>query len=207
MSPEEEELIRGAVAGDKVALQSLLLLFYSDIEVTIRQNLGADLAAKLEAQDLMQEVLVAAYQQIKSFAPSDEGSFRAWLKQIAENRVIDAARKFQRIKRGGQAKELDIHRFATESLDNVWDWVFAESNPPDRPVRRQEAREAVQVCLARLPDDQRQAIIAFYFEQQDTREVARRMDRSPGALRELLRRARANLAKDLGTASKWLSSR
>ena len=31
------------------------------------------------------------------------------------------------------------------------------------------------------------------------------MNRTPGAVRELLRRARTNLAKDLGTASKWLS--
>jgi RNA polymerase sigma-70 factor (ECF subfamily) len=188
-------------------LQSLLLIYYSDIELTIRQNLGADLAAKVEVKDLMQEVLLAAYQEIDHFSPSDAGSFRAWLKRIATNRVVDAARKFQRIKRGGQVKQADVQRFTADSLDGVWDWVFAESNPPDRPVRRQEAREAVQVCLARLPDDQRQAMIAFYFEQQDTHEVARRMDRSPGAVRELLRRARANLAKDLGTASKWLSSR
>ncbi len=70
-----------------------------------------------------------------------------------------------------------------------------------------EAREAVQVCLARLDEDQRQAIVAFYFEHQETDQIANRMNRSPGAVRELLRRARANLAKDLETASKWLSSR
>jgi RNA polymerase sigma-70 factor (ECF subfamily) len=206
MTPEDE-LIRNAMNGDKVALQSLLLTHYSDIEATIRQNLGADLAAKLEGQDLMQEVLAAAYREINRFSLSDADSFRAWLKRIAANRVIDAARKYQRIKRGGQAKQLDIHRFTAESLDSVWDWVFAESNPPDRPVRRDEAREAIQVCLARLPSDQREAIVSFYFEQQDTQEIAKCMGRSPGAVRELLRRARANLEKELGTASKWLSGR
>jgi RNA polymerase sigma-70 factor (ECF subfamily) len=203
----EVELFHSAAAGDKVALQSLLLLSYSDIEITIRRNLGADLAAKVEVQDLMQEVLLAVYQQFKDFSPTDSSSFRAWLKRIAANRVVDAARKHQRIKRGGQAKQLVVDRFTTDSLDNVWDWVFAESNPPDRPVRRDEAREAVQVCLAQLEDDQREAVVAFYFQHQDTQEIATRMNRSPGAVRELLRRARANLAKDLGTASKWLSSR
>jgi RNA polymerase sigma-70 factor (ECF subfamily) len=207
MSPEEDELIRSAVAGNKVALQSLLLMHYSDIEATIRQNLGAELAAKLEVRDLMQDVLVAAYQEISRFSPSDAGSFRAWLKRIATNRVVDAARKYQRIKRGGQAKQLDIHRLATESLDNVWDWVCEEVNPPSRPVRSREAREAVQVCLARLQDDQRQALVAFYFEHRDTAEIAEHMGRTSGAVRELLRRARANLAKDLGAASKWLSTR
>jgi RNA polymerase sigma-70 factor (ECF subfamily) len=203
----QEDLIVSAAAGDKVALQSLLLIHYPAIEATIRQNLGASLAAKLEVQDVTQEVLVTAYQQIKSFSPADAGSFPAWLKRIAANRVIDAARKHGRIKRGGQAVHLNLHRSADESLDNVWDWVFEESDPPDRPVRRRETREAVQVCLARLPGDQREAVLAFYFDQQDTQQIAERMGRSPGAVRELLRRARANLAKELDTASKWLSSR
>jgi RNA polymerase sigma-70 factor (ECF subfamily) len=203
----QEDLITNAVAGDNVALQSLLFMHYSDIETTVRQNLGADLAAKVEVQDLMQEVLLAAYQEIGHFAPSDAGSFRAWLKRIATNRVVDAARKFGRAKRGGQAAHIAIHRSATESLDEIWEWVFSESNPPDRPARRREAHEALQVCLARLENGQREAVVAHYFEAKDVQQVAKRMDRSPGAVRELLRRARANLAKDLDTASKWLSSR
>jgi RNA polymerase sigma-70 factor (ECF subfamily) len=203
----DDELITRAVAGDKVALQSLLLIYYSEIEATIRQNLGSRLAAKVEVQDLMQDVLTSIYQEIDHFSPTESGSFRAWLNRIAANRVVDAARKLGRAKRGGQAQHLDIHRLASESLDSVWDWVFSESNSPDRPARRREEREAVQVCLARLQDDQREAVIAFYFEQRDTQEIAQRMNRSPGAVRELLRRARANLAKDLGAASKWLSSR
>jgi RNA polymerase sigma-70 factor (ECF subfamily) len=207
MSREEEKLVANANAGDKVALQSLLLMHYSDIEVTIRQHLGADLAAKLEVQDVMQEVLVTAYKNISRFTPTDAGSFRSWLKRIAANRVVDAARKFQRVKRGGQAAHIAIHRSATESLDEIWEWVFSESNPPDRPARRREAHEALQVCLARLEDCQREAVVAHYFEAQDVQQVAKRMNRSPGAVRELLRRARANLAKDLDTASKWLSSR
>jgi RNA polymerase sigma-70 factor (ECF subfamily) len=205
--PAENDLITSAVAGDKVALQSLLLIHYSEIEATIRQNLGSGLAAKVEVQDLMQDVLTSIYQEIGRFSLAEPGSFRAWLNRIAANRVVDTARKLGRAKRGGQALHLDLQRFSDESLDSVWDWVFSESNPPDQPARRREEREAVQVCLARLQDEQRGAVIAFYFEQRDTQEIARRMNRSPGAVRELLRRARANLAKDLGTASKWLSAR
>jgi RNA polymerase sigma-70 factor (ECF subfamily) len=205
--PAENDLITSAVAGDKVALQSLLLIHYSEIEATIRQNLGSGLAAKVEVQDLMQDVLTSIYQEIGRFSLAEPGSFRAWLNRIAANRVVDTARKLGRAKRGGQALHLDLQRFSDESLDSVWDWVFSESNPPDQPARRREEREAVQVCLARLQDEQREAVIAFYFEQRDTQQIARRMNRSPGAVRELLRRARANLAKDLGTASKWLSAR
>lgn len=202
----EDELIESGASGDKVALQSLLLIHYQEIESAIRQNLGGEVAGQLEVQDLIQEVLVAVYRDIGSFSPTESGSFRAWLKRIAHNRVIDAARKARCVRRGGDRSPLDLNAIS-DSLDNVWDWVFAESNPPDRPVRAAEAREAVQVCLARLADDQREAVIAYYFEHRDTEEIATRMNRSPGAVRELLRRARANLAEGLGTASMWLSSR
>jgi RNA polymerase sigma-70 factor (ECF subfamily) len=205
--PDEDQLIRSAIAGDNTALQSLLLIHYADIEATIRQNLGSRLAAKVEVQDLMQDVLTAVYQEIGRFTVEESGSFRGWLKRVTTNRVIDAARRFRRAKRGGEIVLLDNQRLAAESLDDVWNWVVSDSNPPDRPARRREAREAVQVCLARLPADQRAAVVAYYFEHRDARDIAVRLDRSPGAVRELLRRARANLAKDLGAASKWLSAR
>jgi RNA polymerase sigma factor (sigma-70 family) len=122
--------------------------------------------------------------------------------------VIDAARRVRRLKRGGQVAQVDLHTFEEDSFDGVWEWVFRDSkNAPDRPVRQREAREAIQVSLARLPEDQRDAVVSFYFGQQDAQEIARRLGRSPGAVRELLRRARANLARELGTASKWLSAR
>jgi RNA polymerase sigma factor (sigma-70 family) len=155
----------------------------------------------------MQEVLTSVYQEIEGFSLRENASFQAWVKQIAKNRVVDAARKLRRAKRGGLVYHVDIQGFATESLDGMWDWVFRDSNPPDRPARRREEREAVQICLARLPKDQREAVILFYFEQETIQAISHRTNRSQGAVRELLRRARANLAKDLGTASKWLSAR
>ena len=111
--PAENDLITSAVAGDKVALQSLLLIHYSEIEATIRQNLGSGLAAKVEVQDLMQDVLTSIYQEIGRFSPAETGSFQAWFNRIATNRVVDAARKLGRAKRGGQALHLDIQRLAS----------------------------------------------------------------------------------------------
>jgi RNA polymerase sigma factor (sigma-70 family) len=60
--------------------------------------------------------------------------------------------------------------------------------------------------MASLQPDQREALAAHYFEHLDTAEVAERMGRSPGAVRELMRRARENLKNQLGSASAWLSS-
>jgi RNA polymerase sigma factor (sigma-70 family) len=66
---------------------------------------------------------------------------------------------------------------------------------------------ALQVCIAELKPEQREAVVAHYFEQLDTTTIAARMGKSSGAVRELLRRAREKLKSLLGSASAWLSSR
>ena len=48
-------------------------------------------------------------------------------------------------------------------------------------------------------------MVAHYFNHLDTGEIAARMNRSPGAVRELLRRGREGLRELMGTASIWLT--
>jgi RNA polymerase sigma-70 factor, ECF subfamily len=207
--PEKtRQLLEGAVNGDRAALQGLLLIHYADVEAVIRPRFSPELAAHFEVEDLIQDVLVDVYRGIDSYRETDAGSFVAWLHRIAENRVIDAVRRLRRKKRSGRAGRIDPHRPPShDTLGGVWDWLCDDENPPDRPARLEEARQAIQVCLAGLQPDQREAVTTHYFEHLETTEVAERMGRSPGAIRELMRRARENLKRLLGTASAWLSSR
>jgi RNA polymerase sigma-70 factor (ECF subfamily) len=201
-------LLPKAVAGDRAALQVLLLAHFSAVESAVRARFSPELAAHLEIEDLIQEVLVDVHRGIKTYRETENANFVAWLRRVAENRIVDTVRRLRRLKRGGERRRLAPEPcHPGESLDDIWEWVYRDSNPPDRPLRREEARHAIQICLAGLPADQREAIVAHYFEHLDTNEVARRMGRTAGAVRELMRRARQNLSKLLGTASAWLSSR
>ncbi|REK08467.1 MAG: RNA polymerase sigma factor [Planctomycetota bacterium] len=204
---DEEELVAKAVAGDRAALQGLLLMHYETIETTVRARFTKELAAQLEVDDLIQEVLVDVHRGIGSYASREGSSFKAWLRRVAENRIIDTVRRYQRLKRSGRRRRVDVHRPSSEMLDSVLEWIFTDSDPPDRPARHEEARQAIQVCIAGLKPEQRDAVTAHYFEHLDTSEIAERLGRSSGAVRELLRRARENLKSLLGSASAWLSSR
>lgn len=204
---EFDRLVHNAIAGDPGALQGLLLLNYSIIENWILPRFGGELASHMEAEDLIQEVLVDVYRGIGTYKHTDHTSFVAWLRRIANNRLIDAVRRIRRQKRSGRFKRVHPQQQpAQEALSEIWDWLCEEENPPDRPARLEEAREALQVCLAALQPDQREAVVAHYFEHRDTSEVAERMERTPGAVRELIRRARENLKGLLGAASVWLSN-
>ena len=202
------QLLPKAIAGDRAALQGLLLLHYSEVEATIRRRFSPELAAHLQIEDLIQDVLVDVYLGIGSYRETESGSFAGWLHSVAEHRVIDTVRRYRRHKRSDRALRRDDQRQPSQdTLNGIWNWLCEDEDPPDRPARLDEARQAIQVCLAGLLPDQREAVTAHYFGHLDTADVAERMGRSPGAVRELLRRARQNLKNLLGTASAWLSSR
>ena len=78
---------------------------------------------------------------------------------------------------------------------------------PEKPARLAEAKAWLASAIQRLPQDQREAISRKYFVGQSHAEIAAAMGRSQGAVRELLRRAEANLEELMGTESHWLSSR
>jgi RNA polymerase sigma-70 factor (ECF subfamily) len=207
ISPDETRiLVKGAVAGDRTALQQLLLLYYSFIESSVRAQFNDQLIGVAEPDDLIQEVLVKVHRNIRSYQERDEGTFEAWLRSIARNCMIDAVRRSGRLKRGGKAQRVRLRPVSpNDSLDTIWDWICQDAQPPDRSLRRAEARRALQVCLSQLPSAQREAVEAHYFHNLDTTEIAVKMNRTTGAVRELLRRAREKLGELMGTASTWLS--
>jgi RNA polymerase sigma-70 factor (ECF subfamily) len=205
---EHPQLIRDAVAGDVTSLQRLLLIYYKVIEASVRSQIRGQVDGVIDADDIIQDVLFKIHRYIGTYRDQEHGGFSAWLRSISSSCVIDSIRRQQRMKRGGQAKQVrPSAASANESLDTIWDWVCPDSRSPDRRLRREEARQALQVCLSQLPSAQREAVVAHYFEHLDTSEIATRMSRTPGAVRELLRRARERLRELMGTASVWLSNR
>jgi RNA polymerase sigma-70 factor (ECF subfamily) len=208
LSEKQQSLLRDAVGGNRTALQQLLLEYYQHIEASVRSRFNAALAGFVEPEDLIQEVLIKVHRSIGTYHEHEHGSFEAWLRAITRNCLIDVVRRNQRSKRGGQMRRIPLHpTAASDSLDTIWDWICQDSQLPDWSVRRKEARQALQVCLSQLPRDQCEVVVAHYFEHLDTTEIAARINRTPGAVRELLRRAREQLRELMGTASIWLSNR
>ena len=70
-----------------------------------------------------------------------------------------------------------------------------------------EAIQAIQVAIASLPDDYREAIHLKYMEGRSLEEVATQMNRSPGAVRGLIDRAKQKMRAAMGRSSRWFSKR
>jgi RNA polymerase sigma factor (sigma-70 family) len=100
---EQNELVAEAVAGDRVSLERLLLIYYSPLSQRIAAKLPPTVRGAVAADDVLQQTFIQVFRDIGSFRPRAGASFWSWLKTIADHRVYDAVRTARRKKRGGDA--------------------------------------------------------------------------------------------------------
>jgi RNA polymerase sigma-70 factor (ECF subfamily) len=206
---EQRELVGRAVAGDAEALERLLLAHCDAVAEHVRPKLVGPMQSLLSVEDILQETFFRAFQQIARFEPKTDQSFLAWLKTIAECRIIDAIKHQKRRKRGGDMRRVDAPHdaFQTSVVDLLNLLADERDGSPSQIAATDEAVRALQVAIASLPEDQRQAVLLRYFQQQSLDEAGAAMDRSPEAVRGLLRRAKQALRARMQRTSLWLSKR
>jgi RNA polymerase sigma-70 factor (ECF subfamily) len=131
-----------------------------------------------DAQDIAQEALVAAWQNLSRFR--GDASFSTWLYQIVTRRALN---KLSRSRVGDQA----------DLLEDVADPVAG----PAAQAERNLAVDAVTDALVALPFPQRTVVVLHHFEGLSYAEVADVTASTVPAVRSHLFRARRTLGKSL----------
>jgi len=202
----QQELIAQAIGGGRVALERLLLEHYTRLSRHIAPRLAGPLKRLLSAEDIVQETFIQAIRDIGACTCRTEVSFAAWLNTIADHRLLDAVKKLKRKKRGGG--HVHVHGMGDDaygSMVNLVEMLSDGGHRPSQSAARREGVQAIQVGIAALPDDQRQAVRLHHLDGKSIEETAAAMGRTPGAVRGLLRRANQALRDALVRATLWLS--
>ena len=200
--PPEADLIRQAVAGDRVCLSRLLLLHYDDLVRHISRHMSAELHEVVLVDDILQQTFVRAAQAIGNYEIRGPGAFRAWLKTIAGNLVKDAHKRRRRERRIPQGNH---GRLNDSTMGPLVERIAAESTSPSGHVYRNDNLRHVQAALASLPDDQREVIQRHYLQDQSLEQIAGAMSRTKDAIRGICYRARKNLRVSMGQSSLYFS--
>lgn len=203
----ERALIDAALAGDAAAVEQLLLGRYSTLERHIALKIPADARRHVAAEDVLQDVFTQVFRDIGQFEQRGDGSFLAWLKGIADHRLADALKGIRRKKRGGDLHQFTPNEAAASTVRQLVDQVCVGSHFPSHFAAGNEAAQAIQIAVAALPDDQRDAIRARFFDGMTVEQIAQQTGRTENAVRGLIHRAQKRLAEMMGRASHWLSSR
>jgi RNA polymerase sigma-70 factor (ECF subfamily) len=201
----EDELIAQAVAGDRIALQQLLLTYHDRLACHIAGRFPANLNGLIDVDDVLHRTYVKVFRTIAAFEQRSPQSFYAWLKTIVTHQLYDVAKSRGRERlvadRAPEARDAS----QASRMAPLVERLAEDRDTPSRGAARGEAVRNVQAALASLPDDYRQAVQLRYLQGLSLEETAQVMDRSPDAVRGLCHRAKKRLCELLGRPSFYFS--
>jgi RNA polymerase sigma-70 factor (ECF subfamily) len=200
-SPQTQRLLDQAQQGEKAAVDQLLDQHREPVRRMINLRLDPALARRVDASDIVQDVLLEASRRLADYLKNPVMPFHLWLRHIAKDHVIDAHRKHRQAQRRSLDREQSIRPALADqsSLDLAAAFIDQELTPASAAIR-EEMQRRLQGALKAMDDDDREMILMRHFEQLSNQEVAAVLELTEAAasMRYLraIRRLRALLANE-----------
>jgi RNA polymerase sigma-70 factor (ECF subfamily) len=183
------ELIERARAGDRDALGELLERYRGFLRGLADRQLDDRAAGRIDASDLVQQTCLSVHKNIAEFQGESDAQFAAWLRQIHERNIRNAARN--QLHAGKRAIE-------RENRLNEGDDVLARQTSPSQFAARSEESARLAQALTRLAPDEQEALRRRYLDGQSITEIAAAMRLTRSALVWLMNRAMTDLRQHMG---------
>lgn len=170
---------------DRAANEWILEAYREYLRLLVRLQLGSFLRAKLDASDIVQQVMLHAHENRSQFRGGTEAEWLGWLRTILANTLAMTARRFDTQSREVSRErsleaELDLSSARLESL-----LAADQSSPSERVVRVEEVLNLAR-ALAQLPEDQRRVVELHHLRGLSVADVAQEMERTRPAIVGLL---------------------
>jgi len=149
----DDDLMQSAAGGDTAAFSEIV----NRHQGWVRSLMTAFVHNAEQADDLTQDAFCRAFQHLDGYDP--QGHFTAWLKRIA----INLAKDF--LRRQKQATFVPLHEWEeAPATDRRGDPVAA--------LATGALRDDLRGAIDRLPDEQRLALVMYYFGDMSLQDIA-----------------------------------
>ncbi len=183
----KDEDVVSKVLGGETALFEILMRRYNQRLYRVSRSILRDDA---EAEDVMQDAYVRAYEHLHQFA--GKAAFSTWLTRIAIHEAL--ARK----RRRGRQDELDALPMNGESMS-----IMKSSDPsPEDGTARSQMRELLGQAIEHLPETYRTVVVMREVEEMSVAETASSLGVTEAVVKTRLHRAHAMLRKELYSRAK-----
>jgi RNA polymerase sigma-70 factor (ECF subfamily) len=162
------EILAAVALGDRRAFRVLYDRFAGRLLAYVRAMGGP----RVEAEDVVQEVLVAIWSKAGQYRPA-LGSPEGWIFTVTRNKVFDIWRQ----------------RFTVEGMEEVDLEMLAIQGPGTDPTLVVTLTKA----LSTLPPEQRQPLVLAYFGGLTYGETAKRLGLPEGTVKSRIRSAHCTL--------------
>ncbi len=166
----DEEIVAEVLAGNREAFETLVRRHSSRLlraTVSILRN-------QTEAEDVVQDAFVSAYQHLSQFA--GRAKFSTWLTRIAVHRALEVAAQGRRV------STVDVESPESKPL-------VSPLRTPEGNVAERECSALVRHALSRLPAHYRDVLVVRYLQEFDTAEAAEQLGISEANVKVRLHRA------------------
>ncbi len=181
-SLDDNAIVRKVVEGDLGAYELLMRRYNQRLYRAARAILRDD----AEAEDVLQETYVRAYEHLKQFA--GEAQFSTWLTRIAVNECLSRLRRRKRVaglrsQRGEEAPTMDS--------------LKSPEAGPDEQLLENETRCVLESAIDALPKSYRTVFVLREVEGMSTAETAAALDLTEETVKIRLHRSRRMLRREL----------
>jgi RNA polymerase sigma-70 factor (ECF subfamily) len=188
------DLLHEARTGSLEALGQCLESCRRSLLTLARQELHAELKAKVDAADLVQDTFIEAMRDFTAFRGQSELQLLGWLRGILRHNLSDIARRFEACCRSlshevSLPDQLSCAIRARRFMD--------VSRTICEQLIAQEQQRALDAALQRLPPSYQQVLHLRCSERWSFAEIGSCLQRSPEAARKLWYRALERLRQDM----------
>ena len=181
--PQIDPLLDEARRGDADAVERLLTVHREPLRRMIGLRLDPALAARVDASDIVQEVLLEAHRRLQDYLKNPTMPFHLWLRHMAKDHIIDAHRRHRQAQRRSLDREQPIVPAVLadhSSYELAGQLVDPERTPASEAIRR-ELQRRLDAAIADLDEDDREIILLRHREQLSNQDVARALGLSEAA--------------------------
>ena len=171
------------VRGGETGLYEMLMRRYNQRLYRVARAILRDDA---EAEDVMQDAYVRAYQHLDQF--EGRAKFATWLTRIAVHEALARSERRSRFQPLNEREELE---------DNAVKSLASNGRSPEEQVYDRELRAVLEGAVLSLPDDYRLVFMLRDVEGLNTEETATCLDLTPENVKVRLHRSRAALREKI----------
>jgi len=190
LAARELGLVLAAKNGDRQAFGKLAQQYQRQCAAVALRLLGNT----HDSAELVQDALVKAFRSLDQLQQSER--FGSWLMRIVTNLALNYRRS------RGRRQAISLEQTRADAGEDGEDLratlAGGELDAPDKPLTSAELGDAIQRCIAELPEKQRLALVMFAIEKMPQKDVAEVLNCSVEAVKWHVFMARKQLKKSLG---------
>ncbi len=203
----DRELLSSAISGDLDSLSVLLVRLTPELRRVLAGQIADHWRSVLEPDDILQVTFIEVFGKIGLFQPKSgdaTADFQAWVRTIMKHNLLDAIRGLESAKRPDPRRRADANLHG-ESHVSLIELIAGGTATPSREMAMQEAINAVEHALTKLPPDYARVLTLYDLKGLPVEEVSRELGKSVGAVYMMRARAHERLREVMGDVHRFLT--